>query len=257
MVPYQALNQKKPNIAHLRPFGCTVYAHDYKHKEKGKMAKQGFKCVFLGYEGSNQFRLWDHHKQRLVRRRDVTWGPLETPAPQFDDDNEATVDSSDDGDVGHTVTVAGRIMESPGKDEDLPDLSPPASPIDQIASDNLAPPGQNSPVTTRNHSNADTSSLSDPESSETSENAKSSTPPRRSKRIQNIAKDYRTLQNEAHVLFGHHKRGFAKLARSVQLAPNAEPRTYQEAISCPEAPHWVAAMQEQWDVLKEGPRVRS
>lgn len=39
MILYEALTGKKLNIAYLRPFGTTVYAHDYKYKQKGKMVK--------------------------------------------------------------------------------------------------------------------------------------------------------------------------------------------------------------------------
>lgn len=71
MTPYEAWYGTKPKIQHLRVFGCTAYTVDPKAKDKGKMAPRSKKAVFLGYEGSNQYRLWEPTNEVLIRSRDV------------------------------------------------------------------------------------------------------------------------------------------------------------------------------------------
>ena len=79
----------------MHPFGLMCYAHDYKAKQREKMSPRGFRCVFLGYEGTNQYRLWDVKNHKLLRRRDVIWGQLEPSAPPLDVSIEDWDDVSD------------------------------------------------------------------------------------------------------------------------------------------------------------------
>ena len=54
--PYEAWHEKKPDIQHLRVFGCTAWVLDY--KTKGKMDPRGWKGTFMGYgNGKNQYRV--------------------------------------------------------------------------------------------------------------------------------------------------------------------------------------------------------
>ena len=55
--PHEALYKVKPNLSRMHPFDLMCYAHDYKAKQRGKISSRGFRCVFLGYEGTNQYRL--------------------------------------------------------------------------------------------------------------------------------------------------------------------------------------------------------
>lgn len=95
--PYEALYGAKPNLSRMHPFGLVCYAHDYKCKTRGKMAPRGFKCYFLGYEGTNQYRLWDGHRAQLVRRRDVIWGPFESSNPS------SNTPGGQPGDLSNTI----------------------------------------------------------------------------------------------------------------------------------------------------------
>ena len=52
----------------------------YHHNEdpkRSKLSDQGIKCVFLGYEGRNQYRLWDPAAHKVVRSSHVDWDKLE------------------------------------------------------------------------------------------------------------------------------------------------------------------------------------
>ncbi|KAG7584577.1 Integrase catalytic core [Arabidopsis suecica] len=71
--PYEAFKMKKPNIEHIRVFGCIGYAkteaaHLKKLDDRSKM------LVHLGTEpGSKAYRLFDPTKQRIVVSRDVVF----------------------------------------------------------------------------------------------------------------------------------------------------------------------------------------
>jgi hypothetical protein len=69
--PYEMWYGKKPNLAHVRIFGSTVYSHVPK-KERGKFDPTGRKCVLVGYcETQKAFRLWDPSARKVRISRDV------------------------------------------------------------------------------------------------------------------------------------------------------------------------------------------
>ena len=46
--PYEAFYKRKPNVSHLRVWGCTAYVYIQKDKRKS-LEPHVEKCVFLGY----------------------------------------------------------------------------------------------------------------------------------------------------------------------------------------------------------------
>ena len=48
MIPFEAWTDKRPNVEHLRIFGCTAYAHILKDKRQ-KLDSKARKCILLGY----------------------------------------------------------------------------------------------------------------------------------------------------------------------------------------------------------------
>ena len=86
MTPYEGWFGKKPNIKHLRVFGCI--GHSLIHKQQGKWDKKTEELRFLGYQ-SRGFRMWCTDSRKVLIRRDVT----------FDEENFGTrdvVETSDD-----------------------------------------------------------------------------------------------------------------------------------------------------------------
>lgn len=64
---------RKPDLAHLRVFGCECYNHVPSNK-RSKLDAKASKCIMLGYGGSiGTYRLWDIEQNKLVLGRSVTF----------------------------------------------------------------------------------------------------------------------------------------------------------------------------------------
>ena len=69
--PYEALKGRKPNMSHLKVFGCTCYART-KSVGRKKLDDRSKVLVNLGTEpGSKAYRLVDPLSKRIVVSRDV------------------------------------------------------------------------------------------------------------------------------------------------------------------------------------------
>ena len=69
--PYESWTGKKPNISHLRVFGCDAYAHVAKD-ERSKLDLKTRRSIFLGYwEGVKGYRLYDNPQKMIFYSRNV------------------------------------------------------------------------------------------------------------------------------------------------------------------------------------------
>lgn len=77
LTPFEAWHGRKPNVAHLKTFGCTasvklVGPHQTKLSDRSK------KMIFIGYEtGTKGYRFYDPTTARLVVSRDVLFNENE------------------------------------------------------------------------------------------------------------------------------------------------------------------------------------
>ena len=87
--PYECYKKKKPNVGHLRVFGCVCYAKNEAPHLK-KLDDRSRELVHLGIEpGSKAYRLYDPTNRRVVVSRDVIfaeskqwkWNEKETDKP--------------------------------------------------------------------------------------------------------------------------------------------------------------------------------
>ena len=231
--PYEALHKAKPNLSRMHPFGLVCYAHDYKCKTRGKMAPRGFKCYFLGYEGTNQYRLWDGRKAQLVRRRDVIWGPFGGSQTSLNELNEASHDSQASGNDGVTIPIAP------------PNLNP-------YVEDSSELPQESSPELVQEIPDNEDSNDPDPvltgqipPTAVTPDQSGTGDPNLRQERLRHSTRNERKDYHEL-----HHK-GFAKVARGAAIMDGLdEPYTYKQAVNGPEREKWLQAMQSEWDSLK-------
>ena len=65
--PTELLSGNKPNISHLRVFGCQAWVHILK-KRRSKLEPKSREMIFIGYEpGSKGYQFWDaaHHRIKI------------------------------------------------------------------------------------------------------------------------------------------------------------------------------------------------
>ena len=71
---------KKPEVSHLKIFGCPVFIHiDIPKEKRNKMDPSGKKGIFVGYcEVSKAFRIYIPSQHDIEISRDVTFDEEET-----------------------------------------------------------------------------------------------------------------------------------------------------------------------------------
>lgn len=66
ITPYESMFGTKPNVAHLKEFGTTCFAHIPKDERK-KLDPKAKKCIFLGYgDVVKGYMLYDQSKCRVI-----------------------------------------------------------------------------------------------------------------------------------------------------------------------------------------------
>jgi hypothetical protein len=67
----EAWSGRKPDVSHLRVFGCKTFAH-VPDEKRTKLESKSMPCVFLGYyEGTKAYRLVCLETKRIIKSRDV------------------------------------------------------------------------------------------------------------------------------------------------------------------------------------------
>jgi hypothetical protein len=70
--PYEYWYKKKPDIAHLKVFGCRAFVHVPDEKRR-KLDPKAIEGVMMGYveKSSSCYKIWDPAAKKLVISRDV------------------------------------------------------------------------------------------------------------------------------------------------------------------------------------------
>lgn len=75
--PFEMWYERKPDISHLRVFGCVAYTH-VPDSERKKLDKKAKELRFVGYcKTSKGYRLYDESTRKLVKSRDVVFNESE------------------------------------------------------------------------------------------------------------------------------------------------------------------------------------
>ena len=120
--PYERWYGKKPDVSHLRVFGCMAYAH-VPEGERRKLDSKSKRMRFVGYSlTSKGYRLFDETKRKLYIRRDVefnenNFGQTKVMTTEPDQNGEETKQNA--------VTTTGD-EEQEGetkKSEDMPQVT--------------------------------------------------------------------------------------------------------------------------------------
>jgi hypothetical protein len=71
--PQEVWSGRKPNVSHLRVFGCKAFAH-VPDEKRTKLESKSMPCVFLGYyEGTKAYRLMCVKTKRIIKSKDVVF----------------------------------------------------------------------------------------------------------------------------------------------------------------------------------------
>ena len=92
MTPYEALNGRKPNVKHLRTFGCLSYVHIPKD-ERSKLDNKSKRCIHLGYGSTTKgYRLYDLVAKKVLHSRDVLFDETRCVSSEKESSHESSSD---------------------------------------------------------------------------------------------------------------------------------------------------------------------
>ena len=120
--PYERWCGKKPDMSHMKVFGCIAYAH-IPDEERRKLDKKAVKLRFVGYANNAKgYRMYDEEKRRILIRRDVIFDESnfswKQEMKETCSENEITI-KTDESETQHEVTAdstvrtSGRIRHAP------------------------------------------------------------------------------------------------------------------------------------------------
>ena len=79
--PYECWHKEKPDVSHLKVFGCNAFVHIPDQKRK-KLDKKSIRCIFVGYPASCKgYKLYNPETKKMLRSRDVSF--METMKSQW------------------------------------------------------------------------------------------------------------------------------------------------------------------------------
>ena len=120
--PYEALFRMKPDLSHLRSSGATTFVHIPKGKRK-KLDSKFRKCIPVGYEGRNQYRLYDPIKGEVIISRDIVFMD-EQPITSTLSIAPASITTSDHIHDNYNVSMAAPKSTTPKTVYDMIEVAP-------------------------------------------------------------------------------------------------------------------------------------
>lgn len=272
--PYEEWYGNKPDLSHLRVFGCAAYALDPHAKSKGKMAPRSHKTNLVGYEAKNQYRLYDPDKDTIIRLRDVIFNEAAGANKAPEETGEGEQEDEDVDNDPLPVSLSSTVPMPPPTPLTPPTLSlstplikgPLPVPSAKTSGQPLTPEIQKTTLEaspTLQATGEKTLETLDVAGQETEEASASNdvqeverlksqpldstpahvvdTPTTTSTRKSNRLADKQKIDYK-----GIEKRGFAK---AVLLPPPSEPKTHKQAKESPESEQWDTAMDDEYKSL--------
>ena len=108
--PFEAWYGYKPDISHLRVFGCLAYSHIEKD-ERSKLDSKSRKCILLGYGSTVKgYRLYDMEKQRICHSCNIRFDEA-TPGFNEVSRNQSETEESIKVHSWETASTSGETEE--------------------------------------------------------------------------------------------------------------------------------------------------
>lgn len=263
ITPYERINNTKPFLGHLRIIGARAWVHIPKERQK-KLDDRSWQGVLVGYEGNNQYRVYDPLTGKTHICRDVTidennifdlkekkaWDLADIPWGENDD---AEFDDPDDVSLREKRQNLPPLSTStPQTQVRNPDSVPPLSlgPPNPMGADNSrGPEDQNDEqgnIPNNPNDEADEEIICTPRRSD---RLKSLT----QKALDNVAPPQVNMfkSNQVPRSHEHMVRVLATLARGEDNEGSDEPQTLKEAMALPYWEQWKKAMEAKYISLME------
>jgi hypothetical protein len=81
MTPEEKFTGKKPDVSHLRVFGCIAYVH-VPDEKSSKLDQKAEKCIFIGYSLEQKgYRCFNPSIWKLQMSRDVVFDEMVSKYP--------------------------------------------------------------------------------------------------------------------------------------------------------------------------------
>lgn len=75
--PFEVIIKKKPEMGHIRRFGCKPFVHQPKEKRNSKVDARASTGVLTGFERGNSYKIYLPNIKKFIISRDVSFH--ETP----------------------------------------------------------------------------------------------------------------------------------------------------------------------------------
>lgn len=219
--PEEMWSGRKPNLAHLRVFGCTAFVHVPKGVGS-KLMSRTKRCIFLGYDTIDfSYRLLDIDKNCIIRSRNVVFDESSFPAREEGAPGRERKHDSEEIVLEESAEQA--VVEAPSVD--------PAPCVDL---------GEGVNNNIHNEENGDTED--DP--IEDAQRVRRPAGPRRDADF-----FYRDDPEYYAGVDAQELQQFALIIQD-QREDLEEPTSYEEALASPQRQQWIQAMKEEFDSLK-------
>ncbi|GMF65678.1 unnamed protein product [Phytophthora lilii] len=213
--PFELVYKSKPNVKHMRIFGCKAYVLTPKEKRL-KWDPKAREGIFMGYEElSKAYQVYDIEAGQVVISRDVTFDKSTFEAAQVlnDDKFDETTDAFDDLEID-SDEGRGQEFRQAGKRKTRPDSDaqePVRRPRRRAGLEEASAPGRDS-----DHDEYGQAPSDQEEKSGANDNDDSSPP-----------------------------MYWRASANAVEATDKAEPKTFQDAVSGPDQVHWRKAIRAE------------
>ncbi|EKG09416.1 Integrase catalytic core [Macrophomina phaseolina MS6] len=84
--PFELAHGTKPNVAHMRVYGCKAYALNKTITRSDKLQERALVGYLIGYDSTNIYRIWYPPGDRIIRTRDVTFDESSKYSPDEQED---------------------------------------------------------------------------------------------------------------------------------------------------------------------------
>ena len=275
--PEEKWTEQKPDISHLRTFGCLVHVHIPK-ENRSKLDKVSWQGIFVGYHSSNQYRIYNPKTSKVewhtsIKFLENTPGGIILGGAKPNEDRELFVQSGGTNDANDNSTDNEDDTNKPDSDQ----VGAPEGVQNQVRDENSGGDSGSNPENQQVITDSSPNAYQRPDGStfrSQNHNRNSSTPtnPSTSVSSSTINSSSSTIQTSTNKPTRRSTRerkpfdkyGFDKahghIARKADMDANldqsghkqvyqtpklSEPRSYKEAIKCIDWRKWLIAIDEE------------